>query len=66
MFSVLISYLKFHYGRAYVEGFRLLRPNGLALGFIGIPLAIVWTAMPLIIAAFFIGGLYLIFIWNVI
>ena len=61
MFSVLISYLTFHYGRAYVEGYRFLRPYGLAVGFVGIPLAIVWTLVPIIIASFFLGSLYLIF-----
>lgn len=65
MLSVLISYLDFHYGRAYVEGYRFLRPYGLALGVVGIPLAIIWTLLPLIIASFFVSALYLIFIWNV-
>jgi len=64
MFSVLVSYIDFHYGRAYLEGYRLLRPHGLALGFIGIPLAIIWALLPLVIASFFVGGLYLIFIWT--
>ncbi len=66
MFSVLISYLKFHYGRAYIEGYQFLRPNGLALGFIGIPLFIIWTLIPFVITSFFVGGLYLMFIWNVL
>ena len=66
MFSVALSYLKFHYGRAYIEGAKMLRPHGLALFFIGIPLAIIWTLMPLIIASFFISGLYLTFLWNVV
>ena len=65
MLSVLLSYLSFHYGRAYGEGYRFLRPYGLALGVVGIPLAIIWTFLPLVIASFFIGGLYLIFVWNV-
>lgn len=64
MLSVVISYLTFHYSRAYVEGYRFLHPRGLALGFVGIPLAIVWTLLPLIIASFFLSGLYLVFIWN--
>jgi hypothetical protein len=64
MFQVLISYLAFHYGRAYVEGYRYLRPHGLALGFVGIPLAIIWTLIPLVIASLFFSGLYLLFIWN--
>jgi len=64
MFSVLVSYLIFHYGQAYREGYRLLRPHGLAIIVVGIPLAIVWTFIPFIIASFFISGLYLIFVWN--
>lgn len=66
MFSVLTSYLAFHYGRAYIEGFRFLSGHGLALGIIGIPLAIIWTLLPVIIASFFVGGYYLIFIWNIL
>lgn len=65
MFSVVISYLAFHYGRAYIEGFRFLRSHGMAVVVVGIPLAIVWTLLPIVIASFFISGLYLIFLWNV-
>ncbi len=65
MLSVTISYLKFHYGRAYIEGYKYLRPHGLALGYIGIPLAIIWTLIPIVIGLFFISGFYLIFLWNV-
>jgi hypothetical protein len=64
MIRVLVSYLKFHYGRAYIEGFNVLKSDILALGFIGIPLAIVWTLLPFIIASFIISGLYFVFIWN--
>jgi hypothetical protein len=66
MFSVLASYLKYHYGRAYVEGFHYLRPHGLALGVVGIPLAIIWTLLPLVIASLLFSGIYLAFIWSVL
>ena len=66
MISVLVSYLKFHYGRAYFEGAKMLAPHGLALIVIGIPLAIVWALLPLIIGLFFVSGVYLTFLWNVL
>jgi len=65
MLNVLISYLAFHYGRAYVEGWKMFRGHGLARGFIGIPLAIAWAFFPPIILSFFLSGIYLIFIWNI-
>lgn len=64
MFRVLLSYLKFHYGRAYKEGALMLRGHGLAFVFIGIPLAIVWALLPLIAALLFVSGFYFIFLWN--
>lgn len=66
MLNVLISYIVFHYGRAYVEGYKALRGHGLALGFIGVPLAILWTFLPLVLVSFFLSGLYFIFLWNVL
>lgn len=64
MITVLVSYLKFHYGRAYVEGAKMLKGHGLAFVFIGLPLAIVWAFLPLLIGLFLVGGFYLTFIWN--
>lgn len=66
MLRVLISYLKFHYGRAYFEGAKMLAPHGLALLVVGIPLAIVWTLLPLVIGLLFVAGIYLTFLWNVL
>lgn len=66
MVRVLISYLKFHYGTAFIEGYCFLRQHGLALGFIGIPLAIIWALIPVVIALLFLSGLYFIFLWNVL
>jgi hypothetical protein len=66
MFSVLVSYLKFHYFGAYAEGYRFFFDQGyIALVLVGIPLAILWALLPLVIASFFISGLYFIFLWNV-
>lgn len=64
MISVVVSYLRFHYTVAYKEGFRMLSSHGLALFFVGIPLFIIWTLLPLVIFFLLIGGLYLTFLWN--
>jgi len=66
MIRVLLSYLKFHYGRAYIEGARMLYPNSIALFLIGVPLAIVWTLLPIVVALLFVSGIYLTFLWNVL
>jgi hypothetical protein len=64
MFSVIASYLKFHYTTAYVEGIRMLAPHGIALYIVGIPLFIVWTLLPFVILGFLSAGIYLTFLWN--
>jgi len=66
MISVIVSYLKFHYITAYKEGFFMLSKHGLALFFVGIPLFIVWTLLPFVVVAMFTGGLYFIFLWNIL
>jgi len=66
MISVVVSYLKFHYITAYKEGFSLLSKHGLALLFVGIPLFIIWTLLPIVLFILFTAGLYLIFLWNII
>ncbi len=69
MFSVIISYLRFHYGTAISEGISILAGESIVEGLggliVGIPLLIVWLLLPLVILSLFISGLYFIFLWNV-